>query len=214
MSLDAILTSILASGEQRVGEIEAQGRVAPLEILEKSRLENDRLREITRQEAIRPAFKEQARILHRARLEAMQVIGEVRKNLVDTALDRIADELSRTRSGPSYPKILHRLVEEALVELEDSFTESQGCRLQADPQDNQLLQAILDDLGNDLPVSCNLNCWGGVIATSRDGRVTVINTIESRFERATLYLRQYLTTLLEQDRIVETPKSMLSTQPL
>jgi vacuolar-type H+-ATPase subunit E/Vma4 len=62
------------------------------------------------------------------------------------------------------------------------------------------LKNILDDLKLDLPVSYELNCWGGLIAKSGDGRVVVINTFESRLERATAFLRRYLAALFEEEQ--------------
>jgi vacuolar-type H+-ATPase subunit E/Vma4 len=73
-------------------------------------------------------------------------------------------------------------------------------RLEADPRDRQLLDTLLSRMGLCLPISYTLNCWGGLIAASEDGRVVVINTVEARLERATPYLRGYLATLFECDR--------------
>jgi vacuolar-type H+-ATPase subunit E/Vma4 len=52
----------------------------------------------------------------------------------------------------------------------------------------------------ELPVSCELNCWGGLTAKSEDGRVVVINTLESRLERATAFLRRHLAALFEEEQ--------------
>jgi vacuolar-type H+-ATPase subunit E/Vma4 len=57
----------------------------------------------------------------------------------------------------------------------------------------------LTDLGLTLPINYNLDCWGGLIAQSEDGRVVVINTLETRLERAIPYLRRYLAALYEEE---------------
>jgi vacuolar-type H+-ATPase subunit E/Vma4 len=93
---------------------------------------------------------------------------------------------------------LHTLTKEALTELASGGAGK--AQLLADLRDRELLQNILDDLRLDLPVSYELNCWGGLIAKSEDGRVVVINTFESRLERATAFLRSHLAVLFEEEQ--------------
>jgi vacuolar-type H+-ATPase subunit E/Vma4 len=94
--------------------------------------------------------------------------------------------------------VLGTLAEEALTELASGG--AGNARLLADPRDRSLLKSILDDLKLDLPVNYELNCWGGLIAKSEDGRVVVINTFESRLERATAFLRRHLAALFEEEQ--------------
>ena len=71
------------------------------------------------------------------------------------------------------------------------------------------MENILADLKLDLSVDYQLDCWGGVIAKSEDGRVVVINTFESRLEHATAYLRSHLAAMFEEDRLETDPKGFL-----
>jgi vacuolar-type H+-ATPase subunit E/Vma4 len=57
---------------------------------------------------------------------------------------------------------------------------------------------ILNDLGVHLQVVTSLHGWGGVVLTSGDERVVVDNTLESRLERATSFLRQDLLAFIEE----------------
>jgi vacuolar-type H+-ATPase subunit E/Vma4 len=94
--------------------------------------------------------------------------------------------------------VLRRLTQEAVAELASGGTEK--IELVADPRDETLLQNINQELNLDLPVSHELNCWGGLVAKSEDGRVVVVNTFESRLERATVYLRHHLASLFEHEQ--------------
>jgi vacuolar-type H+-ATPase subunit E/Vma4 len=91
--------------------------------------------------------------------------------------------------------MLRRLMDGALAELRGSLREEKQARLEADPRDRVLLESILLNMGLDPPVSYEIDCWGGLIAKSEDGRVVVLNTLEARLERATPYLRRYLGAL-------------------
>ena len=205
MSLNAILETIRASGAAQVREIEQRAYAQAREVLVNAQLEAEQIKERTRAAAVAPAFKERARLLHRARLEALQITGNVREALVDGALEQTRGHLAGMRTDTAYPAVLRRFLQEALAELAVSIGDglvgdrSTTTRLEADPRDRALLNDILHDLGMNLPVSYTLNCWGGLIARSQDGRIVAINTLEARLERATPSLRRYLAALFEND---------------
>lgn len=195
MGLQAILDEIRALGEAQVREIERDAQSQANGILAQARAEALHIEEDARADASAPAVAERARILHRARLESLRVVGDVREELVDTALARVRERLASIRADPIYPSALRTLIEEALAKLASDGK----AQLLADRRDGTLLEKILDDLDLDLPVSYELNCWGGLIAKSEDARVIVINTFESRLEHATPFLRHHLAALFEEE---------------
>ena len=195
MGLQAILDQIRASGEAQVRQIEQEAHSQASGILAQARAEARQIEEDACADASAPALAERSRILHRARLESLRVVGDAREELVDLALARVRERLASMRADSSYPSALRALTEEALAELR-----SEGkAHLLADPRDRFLLESALDDLALALPVSYALSCWGGLTAKSEDGRVVVINTFESRLARATAFLRRYLAALFEEE---------------
>jgi V/A-type H+-transporting ATPase subunit E len=197
MGLQDILEKIRESGNTQVQEIEKSTQSQVNEILAQARMEARQIEEDSRAIASAPAIAERARILHRARLESLRIVGGVREDLVDTAITRTRERLASLPADPSYPEVLRALTEEALNKLDSG--ETGKAQLLADPRDKALLKNILDNLKLDLPVSYELSCWGGLIAKSEDGRVVVINTLESRLERATAFLRRHLAALFEEE---------------
>jgi vacuolar-type H+-ATPase subunit E/Vma4 len=201
MSLAAILETVRASGEIRVREIEKQASEQAAAILDAARQEAHRVREEACSREVLPAYRERARIIHRARLEGLRLLGDVREGLVNQALDLARKRLIGLRHEALYTQVLHKLIQEALSELESSLGDAVPIRLELDPRDNGLIDTILPiiDLVQPLRIELefNLNCWGGVIARSRDESIVVINTLESRFERALPVLRRRLSALFE-----------------
>jgi vacuolar-type H+-ATPase subunit E/Vma4 len=197
MGLQSILEKIRASGTAQVQEIEENTQSQKFAVVAQARMEAHQIEEDARAAASAPALAERARILQRARLESLRLVGDVREELVDTALARTRERLASIRVDSSYPEVLHALTQEALAEL----ASDKNVRLLADPRDKTLLEKILDELNLVLPVSYELNCWGGLIARSEDGRVVVINTFESRLERATTFLHRHLAALFEEEHI-------------
>ena len=203
MSLHAILQTIRDSGDARVREIESRAYAQAREIMMNARLEAENIRERSRAEIMEPAIRERARLIQRARLEALQTVGEAREMLVDAALNQCRGRLAGVRGEVAYPEVLRQLLQEMLIELERSqiapSSVSPAC-LEADSRDQKILEKLLDDLGLNLQVGYDLECWGGLIAKSEDGCIAVINTLEARLERATPYLRRFLAALFEDQQ--------------
>jgi vacuolar-type H+-ATPase subunit E/Vma4 len=200
MSLEAILEAIGDAGDAQVSEIEARTRTQVYEVLANARVEAEDIDEDAYNTAFAPAAKERARIIHRARLEAMRIVGEAREALVDMTLERTRGALTGLRTDRLYPDVLCRLLEEALAELGSSVEHEAKIHLEADRHDRVLLEKLLLHLVVDVEVSYTKDCWGGLIARSEDGRVVVDNLLETRLERAIPFLRQYLAAWFEDEQ--------------
>ena len=200
MGLQAILKAIQVSGRTQVREIEERAEAEAHQVIAQAEAETQRIREEARRAASGGATNERARILHRAKLEAMQVVGDAQEALVDEALGQVGQRLADLRVTSAYPAVLRALTEEALQASQEFHIEEDPARLQADPRDRALLDGILDDTGLKPGVSYPLATWGGVIVGSWDGRVVVDNTLEARLRLATPYLRRYLPALFDQGR--------------
>ncbi len=197
MGLQAILDGITSAGEARLHEIEARTCQTSDEILAKARLEAEQIQAEVCASVAAPALRERARIIHKAHLTAIQIIGEARDELVNTALQRTRTSLERLRMDPIYPVLLQKLTLEALSEIESSVSGDLPARLEADPRDRLLLEGTLKKVGVNLPVDYKQECCGGLIARSGDQRVIAYNTLEARYNRAIPYLRRFLAALFE-----------------
>jgi vacuolar-type H+-ATPase subunit E/Vma4 len=201
MSLEAILQAIHLSGERQVQEIIRCAVEQANALLADAQLEAQKIEEDVCAKEVMPAYQERARIIHQARSESLRIVGNAREILLDKALDRARGYLAGLRSDPEYPMVLRRLVLETLAELKESLEDIQRSQLEADPRDRQLIEQIMGDPQPNLSVEYRLECWGGVIARSSDGRVVIINTLEARFSRAAPFLRRYLAALFENQEV-------------
>jgi len=203
MSLNDILEAIYLSGEAEVQEIEKRAFEQANELLANAHLKAQQIEEDVSSKEVMPAYRERARICHQARSESLRNVGNAREALVDKALDRARGLLAGIRSDPLYPQLLRSLIQETLTELEGTLEDIQLSQLEADRRDSELLDQILGSLQLNLPVEYGLNCWGGLIGKSNDGRVVIINTLEARFNRAAPFLRRYLASLFENQPVEE-----------
>ena len=203
MSLQVILDAIRAAGEAQLHDLDLLTTTQVREILASAEVEAQDIREEARESASAPAARERARIIHRANLESLHILGSVREMLVDATLDQTRGRLALLRSEKGYPSILRKLVTEALLELDGLPDDAEGVFLEADPRDKVPLNVILSELGLKTTVNYTLTCWGGVSARTIDGQVVVINTLESRLERAIPYLRRFLASVYESGQFDE-----------
>lgn len=206
MGLHAILEAIRSSGEAKALEIESRAYAQAGVIVRNAQLEAERIKEQACASTLEPATKERARILHRAHLEALQLTGRARNELVDKALEQAHGRLAEIRTDVIYNQVLKQLLIEVLAELDGQDNRGQlnepspAACLEADPRDQEMLEGLLRELGLNAPITYSMDCWGGLIAHSENGRVVAINTLEARLEKCTPYLRRYLAALFEDER--------------
>lgn len=208
MSLQAVLDAIRESGAAQIRAIEADAQAQAREILDAAQTEAVHLREDARLATFAPASRDGIHAAQQAQYQALQTVVGVREALVDAAIQRTQEQVATLRSDPAYPAILCRLVNEALTDLQQSLSDDSPIRLEADPRDRMRLGPVVQAFG--LDVRYTLNSWGGVIASSDDGRITVFNTLESRLERAMPYLRRCLAAqfnLAEQAEVSADPQA-------
>lgn len=197
MSLEAILATIEGSGQEEADALVQKAQAEAAAIIEQAQRQAQRVQKDAREQAAMPAFRERARMLHRARLEALRTVGDARETAVDAVLVQARIILSQVRARPDYPGVMRRLTEESLAELQRSLEDIGAARLEVDARDEELMADIIKGFGLQIPISCSLACWGGLVASSEDERIVVINTLESRLERAMPFLRRDLATLFE-----------------
>lgn len=199
MGLEAILEAIRQSGTDRVRAIEEHARAEVAQVIAQAEREAAAIRQEAREAASVTTAADQARIVHRASLEAMHIVSEAEQQIVEQALDHVRTQLAGLRASADYPDVLRDLLTEALAALQGSLLEGEPAHLSADPRDRALLERILRDLGLEPVVRYELDTWGGVRVTDSEDRVVVDNTLESRLAMATPLLRRYLPRLLRQD---------------
>ncbi len=213
MSLETILQKITASGEAELLELQRETVAQIQGILADAEAEAAERREGVRQTVLQPVSGECARRTHKAKLEALQLIGHARDVVVAEALAQVESCLCQLRQSSMYPDILKSLTTEAVrvlgeEELNGDTAVSTGRpELAIDPRDEPCCLEILADLRLDLNLVTTLDNWGGIILRSGDGRIIVTNTLEARLERATPYLRQELAAFFEQETFAEGQES-------
>jgi vacuolar-type H+-ATPase subunit E/Vma4 len=204
MSLQTILNTIAVSGDVELERLRQQTASQIQAIMDEADQQANTRYEVAYQTVLQPVAGERARRLHQAKLKALKIVGTARDEVAATALSQARRYLIELRHQPEYTFFLRRLTEEAIRTLGEeelngtNVPSTDPPEVAVDLRDEAWLQQILREMALDLNVSPTLNSWGGVQVRSGDGRVVVTNTLESRLDRATPYLRQELAAFFMQ----------------
>lgn len=200
MPLEAILQALDTEAEIRVAQIR-QGTQAEI----------DQIRAAARQEAQAvhqqhlaaveiPLRAEQARKHNQAKRRALQMVLGTREEAISAVLETAAQQLTEFSQSEAYRPFLERLVQEA-IELLDS---DQPLCLRVRSSDLPLMQEIIRSLELPVRVESGLGdestIWdsglGGLTVATADGRVSLINTLEVRLQRAAEMYRSQISEWL------------------
>ncbi len=197
MSLQAILEQIQQASAAQVQEVLAQAEREVEAELAEARARSEQVYQAAYRQALAPEAAQSARIINQAHFEAECLVGQARERLVEQVLERVREQLSHMRGSDQYPEVLRRILYELLPGGNGLRSIKQNIVIEADPRDRDLLEGFLREKAIDIPVEYSLSCWGGLCAHSPDGTVRMINTLESRLERALPFLKQRLSAGFE-----------------
>ena len=180
MSLEAILAEIETATAVQITSLKQEAETEIQTILDESKAEAATRYEAARLATVRPLAVEKAHRLYEARLAVERETAVARIQILQKIRTEAHHHLANIRANPAYTAILRGLIEEAWQALGTEET----AQLVIDSRDEAVVTNILAEMGRDMPVKPTLDSWGGVIVQSRDGRITINNTLESRLEQA------------------------------
>ena len=207
MALEDILKAMETEARAEIARVKAQAEAAAAEIV--ARAEDEAKLVKARQLAtLMPRLqKECLRLLNAAQLAALREMMEAREVLLGEAFAAVRRELARVREKSDYPRYLMRLLTEAMAELGNELC------IVVNARDEALVHRLVVELGGRAQISTGLETFGGLEASTPDGRITVRNTLEARLDRSQRYLRRELASLLAAEMswkptiTMETPAS-------
>jgi len=202
MPLKNILQALESEAERLVTEIDqaTQAEVERIHAGAQAEAAVVRQKPITAIEA--PLRAEQARILNQAKLEALQIVLGTREELITAVLEVAAARLDERSSAEGYTDVLEQLTQEAVAVLGvDEVCLRVRSREQASMngivQKLRLSATVTDGLEDDEATAGNA---GGVVATTLDGRISLINTPTTRLDRFASLYRPQIASMLFADR--------------
>lgn len=200
MALDNILQALETEANQQIAGLEraAQTELEAIRTQAQAEAEAARQQQLTAIEF--PIRTERTRLLNRAKLEALQRVIGTREDLISSVLEEAGHRLAALPRLASYPALLQQLTQEA-VETLDGVGRLQVCVAE---RDLALMNRIVEQLALPAVVAGGLDRepadWGGVVVTSADGHISLINTLAARLERVARLYRAQIAELIFGDQ--------------
>jgi vacuolar-type H+-ATPase subunit E/Vma4 len=200
MPLETILQTLEAKAAQEAEDIREVNQAEVEQILSQARQEADEARQ-KHVADIRPSIRaEQARITNHANLQALQIVLGTREEMITAVLEKVAQRLSDLPNTELYPHLLCQLTQEAVDTL---GRDNQLC-LRVQRRDVDLMREISRQLGLQATVEADLksedSLWGGsmggLIVSTQDERVKLVNTLELRLQQVAQLYRSKIAELL------------------
>jgi V/A-type H+-transporting ATPase subunit E len=101
-----------------------------------------------------------------------------REKVFLAAFDEARQQLARLRQDPKYPAVFEKLAREAVSAMGNT-----PFHIHVDGQDLGLCQKTLAAMDIRCEILTDIQCTGGLVASSPDDLIRISNTLESRLER-------------------------------
>lgn len=195
MGLEEILKALEAEAQLQIERLRSVADTEVAAITAKADEEAKAIKDRHLASARQRLGKERERLVSGAKLEAKMVRLDAREALLERAFTAAKERLAQLHGNSAYPAYLMRLTREAVAEIGSDL------RIAVSAVDEELMRAIASELRLRAQISAGLNTCGGLEASTPDGRIRVVNTVEARLERAQSELRQKLAALLSLEEI-------------
>jgi V/A-type H+-transporting ATPase subunit E len=195
VALEAILRALDLKATADVEEIEAKAQERVAEI--KSEVDREAAR--TRRQTLRKAEdrirSEVNAIAYSASIKARNELIKAQEETVGKVFEAAEKRLLSVSKGEGYPRILEALLDECLEYFSGDVV------LEVRARDRERVEGIMADRQVPYRISdTSLDAAGGLNASSDDGEILVLNTLESRLEKARDKLKLVISSELFESR--------------
>ncbi len=192
-NVDKIIAKILEDAKAQGSEITARAQEEAARIIQEAREKAKLIEEAALKDAARDAEQEKRRIMADATIKARKLKLAAREEVISEAFRRAEEELNNIAGSGKYPEILEKLAVQACVEIGGGELE-----ILVREEDRDMIQKSLpkiEEAAKKAGISARLSVAKdainspGIVMRTKDSKVEVSNTFESRYERMRPSLR-------------------------
>lgn len=191
MPIDDLLHSVEVNAKERMQEILNRAKTESEDIIKEAKSREAFLIKTHLENAKKVVDFERIKITTALKEEQKMRINRVKDEVYQRAFQDARKKLLSMRNDPSYEMTLRALTREALKEME-----GKEITIHINPRDEPLFRKILNELNVNSKIVTDLESIGGLTVQSADGSFTVLNTFESRLERAKELVRSDIFSIL------------------
>lgn len=171
MGIEKLKGSLLSEANEDAQKIVEAAQSHVKGMLEEERSKRSALKKDAEAEIAKLLEEQRNERIAWARLESKRIIAEAREDAIHEVLDAIFDALKDARKSPEYKKFLAKAVPQAASELGGDVV------VHAMKGEKALIPAVRGS-----KVVDDLDCLGGAIVETADGKIRIDLTLETLFE--------------------------------
>lgn len=191
MPYEQLIESVEVSAEEKIKDLREKANRDAAEILNEAAGKDELIKKRHLDAVKRTVELERHKSLAKINEERRMQVTRVKDELFWRAFADAKDALRLAREHAKYGSSFRKMLEEAVLELEGD-----KIQLHIDKRDEDLCRKVVSELRIDCDVITDITTLGGLNASTKDGKFVVLNTIESRFERAKVQLKPEIFTAL------------------
>lgn len=184
MPLEELREEIIEKAKKETYEVLKEADLEAKKILLDAKTKGEQEIENARQEATRVIERQKSERLSAARLEAKMILAEAKEESVKAVQEEAWNSLEKIRKGRDYEKLLRELIQQATDAIDGIAV------IHANKQDLKLAKKIVEETRTASVSNDAIDCAGGALVTSKDGRVRVDATFNALFEEHDEYMRR------------------------
>ena len=179
MAYENLLKSVEESAQEREQELREKAQSAVQAISEDTQKQATDLQQSLLAETKKAVAIEKNKRIYLTKGENKETLIKTKETIVSKAFRDAEKRLSDLRNDPKYPAIFNKLAREAI----EAVGGEKFC-IHIDKRDEHLVKRIMSDMNLTAEIIADLQCFGGLVVSTRNESVKISNTLESRLERA------------------------------
>ena len=194
MTYENLIASMEAIAEKSVTEIAQKAHQEAEEIKQSAEAKAEAIKASYLETAEKSAEIERNKLIYSVKAENKMRIIKEKDAVIQRAFFDAKKSLDSFRDDASYKENFKKMLQEAVRELQE-----EKVRLYVDTRDEALGKQVLNELGKNSEIVADLTSAGGLVVSTKDGKVVVSNTIESRLHNARELLKREIFSTLFGD---------------
>ena len=184
MTNENLITSMEGSVEERIREMMKKAYKEAEEIKKHAEVKAAAIEKSYLENAAKSVETERNKLIYNVKAETKMNTARIKDEMLQKAFLESKEKLRSFREQSTYKDAFKKMIQEAIDELD-----GKEVQLQIDKRDENLCKQILAEMSKNSEIAADLTCAGGLNASTKDKKVIVFNTIESRLHKATELLK-------------------------
>jgi len=190
MAIEDILETLDGEGTEERKQVALVAKEEAKRIIDVANEDAERIKQKELERMSLSVKGETARILNQAMLFKKEKLTEAKEKIISEVFESNKVQLNNLRKSASYEKVFENLAHEALSRTSGDIV------ILIDKRDEAVARKVLDKLCKNYELRTDLDCLGGLIVKTSNEKVTYLNTIDARLEKAAQVLKSEITEAL------------------